>query len=114
MGTRLLNPKGMPLHKIAANKIGNFFTWLIYGLWVTDSQSGFRAYSKNAIHQINTHTDHYEYDSEVIYEIKKNRLKYKEVAIKVRYTRYSMSKAQKQSFLNGLKTLYKMIWSIIS
>jgi len=114
MGTRLLNPKGMPRHKIAANKIGNFFTWLIYGLWVTDSQSGFRAYSKNAMHQINTHTDHYEYDSEVIYEIKKNRLKYKEVPIKVRYTGYSMGKAQKQSFVNGIKTLYKMIWNIIS
>lgn len=114
MGTRLLNPKGMPGHKIAANKIGNFFTWLIYGLWVTDSQSGFRAYSKDAIHQINTHTDHYEYDSEVIYEIKKNRLKYKEVPIKVRYTDYSMGKVQKQGFANGLKTLYNMIWSIIS
>lgn len=114
MGTRLVNPKGMPRRKIAANRMGNFFTWLIYGLWVTDSQSGFRAYSRNAICQINTHTDRYEYDSEVIYEIRKNRLKYKEVPVKVRYTDYSMGKFQKQGFVNGLKTVYKMIWNLIS
>lgn len=114
LGTRLVSPEGMPWHRVAANIVGNFFTWYIYGLWVTDSQSGFRAYSAEAAHQINTHTDHYEYDSEVIYEIKKNRLKYTEVPIKVRYTDYSMGKPTKQSFVNGLKTLWRMIWSIIS
>ncbi|HAT73393.1 MAG: Glycosyl transferase family 2 [Candidatus Moranbacteria bacterium GW2011_GWF2_36_839] len=114
LGTRLLNPKGMPAHKILANKIGNFFTWYLYGLWVTDSQSGFRAYSRHAAEVINTKSDRYEYDSEVIREIRKYKLKYKEVPITVRYTEYSMGKIQKQDFLTGLKTLYKMIWSIIS
>ncbi|MFA6160272.1 MAG: glycosyltransferase family 2 protein [Parcubacteria group bacterium] len=114
LGTRLLNPKGMPAHKILANKIGNFFTWYLYGLWVTDSQSGFRAYSRHAAEVINTKSDRYEYDSEVIREIRKYKLKYKEVPITVRYTEYSMGKIQKQDFLTGLKTLYKMIWGIIS
>ncbi|MFZ2976070.1 MAG: glycosyltransferase family 2 protein [Candidatus Moraniibacteriota bacterium] len=114
LGTRLLNPEGMPKHKILANKIGNFFTWYFYGLWVTDSQSGFRAYSKRASEIIDTKSDRYEYESEVIREIKKHKLKYIEVPITVRYTEYSMGKVQKQSFLNGLKTLYKMVWNIIS
>jgi glycosyltransferase involved in cell wall biosynthesis len=114
LGTRLLNPKGMPVHKILANKIGNFFTWYLYGLWVTDSQSGFRAYSRRASEIINTHSDRYEYDSEVIREIYKYKLKYIEVPITVRYTEYSMGKIQKQDFLTGLKTLFKMIWGIIS
>ncbi|MDO9231851.1 MAG: glycosyltransferase family 2 protein [bacterium] len=114
LGTRLLNPKGMPRYKILANKIGNFFTWCLYGLWVTDSQSGFRAYSRHAAEVINTQSDRYEYDSEVIREIRKYKLKFKEVPITVRYTQYSMGKVQKQSFLTGLKTLYKMIWNIIS
>ncbi len=114
LGTRLLNPKGMPFHKILANKIGNFFTWFFYGLWVTDSQSGFRAYSRRAVEIIDTRSDRYEYESEVIYEIKKHKLKYIEVPITVRYTEYSMGKVQKQNFLNGLKTLYKIVWNIIS
>ena len=114
LGTRLLNPKGMPFHKIIANHIGNFFTWWLFGLWVTDSQSGFRAYSRHAAEIINTKADRYEYDSEVIREIYLYKLKYVEIPITVRYTDYSMSKIQKQDFLTGLKTLYKIIWSIIS
>lgn len=109
LGTRLQNPKGMPFYKIAANHFGNFCTWLIYGLWVTDSQSGFRAYSKKAINAIETRTDRYEYDSEVIREIHRNKLNFIEIPIEVRYTEYSMHKATKQSFKNGLKTLIKML-----
>ncbi len=114
LGTRLINSSGMPYYKIIANHIGNFFTWLLFGLWVTDSQSGFRAYSRHAAELINTKSDRYEYDSEVIREIHLYKLSYKEIPIAVRYTAYSMGKTQKQGFINGLKTLYKMIWNIIS
>jgi len=111
LGTRLTNPQGMPWYKIIANYIGNFFTWIIYGLWVTDSQSGFRAYSKNALKKIDTQTDRYEYDSEIIKEIYRNKLKYTEIPIEVRYTDHSMNKKQKQGFINGIKTILKMILS---
>ena len=111
LGTRLKNPRGMPKYKILANYIGNLFTYIIYGLWVTDSQSGFRAYSRKAINLIDTRTDRYEYDSEVIREINRNKLKFVEIPIEVRYTEYSMNKQQKQGFKNGIKTLIKMIIS---
>lgn len=111
LGSRLKNPKGMPWYKIIANHLGNFFTLLIYGLWVTDSQSGFRAYSKKAIELIDTQTDRYEYDSEVIREIKRHNLKHVEIPIEVRYTDYSMNKVNKQGLKNGIKTLIKMLIS---
>lgn len=114
LGTRLKNPEGMPWYKILANHVGNAITWYFYGLWVSDSQSGFRAYSRHASELINTKTDRYEYDSEVIREIYLYKLKYREVPIEVRYTEYSMGKIQKQGFINGLKTFYKIIWNIIS
>lgn len=114
LGTRLIDPRGMPRHKILANWIGNAVTWYFYGLWVSDSQSGFRAYSRHASELINTKTDRYEYDSEVIREIYLYKLKYKEVPIEVRYTAYSMGKIHKQSLTNGLKTLHKIIWNIVS
>lgn len=114
LGTRLKNPLGMPWYKIWQNKIGNAITWYLYGLWVTDSQSGFRAYSREAAEKINTKADHYEYDSEVIREIYIYKLRFREVSITVRYTEYSMGKIQKQGFINGLKTLYKMIWNLIA
>ncbi|HBI33687.1 MAG TPA: glycosyltransferase family 2 protein [Candidatus Moranbacteria bacterium] len=111
LGSRLKNPKGMPLWKIAANHFGNFCTWAIYGLWVTDSQSGFRAYSKKALELIDTKTDRYEYDSEVIREIYRNKLKFIETPIEVRYTEYSMNKVHKMNLKNGFKTLIKMMIS---
>lgn len=114
LGTRLKKPTGMPFYKIIANKIGNFFTWLIYGLWVTDSQSGFRAFSNKALNLIDTKTDRYEYDSEVIREIRRNRLKYVEIPVEVRYTEYSMGKQNKQGFVNGLKTVYNIVWDLIA
>lgn len=114
LGTRLKNPAGMPWYKICANHIGNAITWYFYGLWVSDSQSGFRAYSRHASELINTKTDRYEYDSEVIREIYIYKLKYKEVPIEVRYTEYSMGKIQKQGFWNGIKTFYKIVWNLIN
>ncbi len=113
LGSRLMNPRGMPGYKILHNKIGNLLVWYIYGLYVTDSQSGFRAYSRHAAEVINTQTDRYEYDSEVIREIYKYRLKYREIPIQVRYTDYSMGKIHKQSLMNGIKTLYRMVFHLI-
>lgn len=111
LGSRTYSTKEVPLLNILYNYVGNFLTWFIYGLWVSDSQSGFRAYSKKAIELIDTKTDRYEYDSEVIREIKKHKLKFAEVPIRVRYTDYSRSKVSKQGFINGVKTVIKMIIS---
>ena len=110
LGSRMMNTKGMPFMKVIANRIGNIITWLFYGILVTDSQSGLRAYSQYAAKTIDTKADKYEYDSKVIREINNNRLSFKEVPITVRYTEYSMSKSQKQGFINGLKTLGRMLW----
>lgn len=114
LGTRLINPQGMPWYKRIHNRIANFLVWYLFGLWVTDSQSGFRAYSRKAAEIINTRYDRYEYDSEVIREIYIYKLKFQEIPIKVRYTEYSQSKLEKQNFWNGLKTLYKMFWKLIN
>lgn len=113
LGTRPKKRGEMPLVKIIANRIGNLVTWLLYGIHVSDSQSGFRAYSRFAATIIDTKADKYEYDSKVIREINNNRLKFTEVEIKVRYTEYSMGKVQKQGFINGIKTLVRMIWGML-
>ncbi|KAB2891959.1 MAG: glycosyltransferase family 2 protein [Desulfobulbaceae bacterium] len=113
LGTRPKVKGEMPYIKIIANRIGNIVTWLLYGMHVSDSQSGFRAYSHFAASIIDTKADKYEYDSKVIREINNNRLRFTEVPIQVRYTAYSMGKVQKQGFINGIKTLVRMIWGML-
>ncbi|MCI5221951.1 MAG: glycosyltransferase family 2 protein [Candidatus Electrothrix sp. AR4] len=114
LGSRLLHREKMPKIKVLANNVGNFFTWLFYGLLVSDSQSGFRAYSSYAALIIDTKADKYEYDSKVIREIKNNRLRFTEVPVHTRYTEYSKGKKNKQGFFNGLLTLYRMIWKLLA
>jgi glycosyltransferase involved in cell wall biosynthesis len=114
LGSRLLSREAMPSMKKIANSIGNLVTWIFYGLWVSDSQSGFRAYSRYAALIIDTKADKYEYDSKVIREIRSNRLRFTEVPVQTRYSEYACGKKHKQGFINGLITLRRMIWNLIA
>lgn len=109
LGSRPFNTREMPLFNFVANYLGNIITWVAYGTWVNDSQSGLRAYSKKALEKMNTQTDRYEYDSEVIKEISVHKLSFCEVPIKIKYTAHSLRKKHKQSALNGLKTFINII-----
>jgi glycosyltransferase involved in cell wall biosynthesis len=111
LGSRLKDHTGMPLYKVIHNRIGNLIVMLLYGLWVTDSQSGFRAYSKQAISKIRTSSDRFAYDSEVIREIRRNHLTFVEIPIKVRYTEYSMNKRGRMTIGKGIRTFIRMIIS---
>jgi glycosyltransferase involved in cell wall biosynthesis len=110
LGFRSLSLANMPQHKILVNYIGNIFIKIIYGLWVKDSQCGFRAYSKKSLKLIKTNFDNYAYDSEVIREIKKYKLNFTESRVDTLYTEYSVNKKQKQGLLNGFKALVKIIF----
>ncbi len=109
LGSRFLRKNKMPLKNRVFNTIANIITWLFYGLYVSDSQSGFRGYSKKALELIDTESEEYEFDSEVLREIVRHKLKYCEVPVKVYYTTYSQSKSKKQGLISGIKTLYNML-----
>ncbi len=109
LGSRLLNKKNkMPLFNLIANYFANFITYLLYDIFVSDSQSGFRGYNKRALKLINTNYDQYEIETEILGEIRKNQLKYIEVPIDVFYTKYSKSKKKKQSLVNGFLTFFNL------
>ena len=112
LGNRFtLNQNKIPIFNKIGNIIANFFTYFIYGLSVKDSQSGFRGYNKKALGLIQTKLDRYEFDSEVIREIKKHNLRWSEVPIKVYYTTYSKEKKQRQNFTHGIETILKIVLS---
>jgi UDP-N-acetylglucosamine---dolichyl-phosphate N-acetylglucosaminyltransferase len=107
IGSRMLEPIGMPYPRRLANWTANIITYFLFRGWTTDSQSGLRAFSSRAAAQIQIMTNGMEVSSEIIAEIVKNRLKHKEVPVQVLYTDYSLSKGQ--SFMVGLQTLRKLI-----
>lgn len=107
IGSRLLHPQGMPLHRRLANWMGNLVTFVLFGAWVTDSQSGYRGFRREALQQIQIRTNRMEVSSEIIAETRRNHLHLVEIPIEAIYTDYSLSKGQ--SFAVGLKTLAKLV-----
>jgi len=90
-----------------AQMLGNTATFILFGAWVTDSQSGFRAFKIEALKKMHLHTNRMEISSEIVAEIKRAGLYLVEVPITAIYTDYSLSKGQ--SWLVGLKTLIKLV-----
>ncbi len=110
IGSRMLMYSNkMPISRKIANYIGSILTFIIYGIYIRDSQSGFRGFSKKAIDKINITNDRFEFCSEMSGEIHKYGLKYKEIPIEVIYTKESLKKGQ--SIKNGFKMLFRLIIS---
>jgi UDP-N-acetylglucosamine---dolichyl-phosphate N-acetylglucosaminyltransferase len=107
IGSRLLDPIGMPYPRRLANWIANIVTYLLFRIWTTDSQSGLRAFSRQAAARMQLLTSGMEVSSEIIAETVKNRLQWKEVPVQAIYTDYSLSKGQ--SFTVGMRTLMRLI-----
>lgn len=107
IGSRLINSTGMPLVRKLANWTGNLATYFLFGLWVTDSQSGLRLFNKKTAELLNLKSNRMEVSSEIIREIKRYNLKFCEIPIRAIYTDYSLSKGQ--GFIVGLKTLWQLI-----
>ncbi len=97
----------MPLRRIIFNSIGNVLTYVLFGVWVSDSQSGLRGLSRGAAESLDLRTNGMEVSSEFIKELKEKRWRYAEIAIPAIYTEYSMSKGQ--SLFVGVKTAAKLI-----
>jgi glycosyltransferase involved in cell wall biosynthesis len=107
IGSRMLDPMGMPYPRRLANWTANLVTYVLFRVWTTDSQSGLRAFSRQAATRMQLLTSGMEVSSEIIAETVKNRLKWKEVPVQAIYTDYSLSKGQ--NFTVGMRTLLKLI-----
>lgn len=96
----------MPISRIAANLLLNAITFVVYGKVVSDSQSGFKAFSRKSLDIIELDSAGYEICSEIIGEIVRNQLNYKSLPVKAVYTQYSQAKGQ--PFLNGVNLILNL------
>lgn len=102
--------KEMPSSKKYGNQIMNFITLIFYGIRVSDSQSGLRAFNRKAAQSIIINARDYGVSSEIIGEVKRHQLKLEEVPMKTIYTDYTMKKGT--NLYEGLKILIKLILNI--
>jgi glycosyltransferase involved in cell wall biosynthesis len=94
IGSRLIDSEGMSKTKVAGNKGLSLITYMLFGINVTDSQSGLRIFSKRALDELKWKSSGYEFCSEMLWRAKQLGLKVDEYPIKAIYTDYSLSKGQ--------------------
>ena len=112
IGARLIERASMPSIKRFGNWAMNFITYLVSGSWVSDSQSGMKAFSPRALEAIQIKTRGYELCSEIIMLAKSKGLVLQEVPIKAIYSEHSTRKGQ--SPLNGVNIALKLFYKKIT
>ncbi|MCL0038948.1 glycosyltransferase family 2 protein [Dehalococcoidia bacterium] len=104
VGSRFLGVKSpIPRYRVIGLKILTVFTNLSSGVRLTDSQSGFRAFSKKAIDTLHfTRTKVGDVECEMQFLIRENHLKVTEAAIVVGYE----EKAKRNPVAQGIGNLF--------
>lgn len=85
-------------------------TYIFNKIWVTDPHNWYRLMNLEAIKKINIHSDNMTYASELLDEIRINKLKYFEVPVDIKYTEHSLWKAHSQKNSNAFKILFEIIY----
>ena len=99
--------KDMPLTRNYANAIMNLLTRIFYRVDVSDSQTGFRAITLEALGKISINATGYLISSEFIREINDNNIPFEEVPIQTIYTPETQAKGTNVS--EAFKILLQMI-----
>ena len=108
IGSRLINSEGMSQIKQLGNKGLSFITYLLFGVNVTDSQSGLRVFSSRTLNELRWKTSGYEFCSEMLWRAKQQHLRIGEYPIEAIYTDYSRSKGQNNwNAFNIVKSLVR-------
>ncbi|MGV8150722.1 MAG: glycosyltransferase family 2 protein [Candidatus Woesearchaeota archaeon] len=108
IGSRFLKKTNMPLFRRITLKTAIIVMWVFYGVKMTDAHNGFRAMSRDAAKKINITSDRMEHASQIIEEIHRKKIKYKEVPVIIKYTDYSLEKGH-GGIIQAIRVFSKMI-----
>ncbi|MBW2981207.1 glycosyltransferase family 2 protein [Candidatus Woesearchaeota archaeon] len=98
--------KQMPLILRFGNLVINKATKLLYNLNLRDTQCGYRALTRKAYKKIRWIASDYSMESEMIANVGKKKLKYKEIPIQTIYS----DKYKGTTVLDGIKIVLNMFW----
>ncbi len=95
LGSRFLGEAvNMPASRRLTLRLAVCFTRWVHRVQVTDAHNGLRAFSRRAAKRIDLKLDRMAHASELIDQIKRSGLAFREVPVRIRYTDYSLAKGQ--------------------
>ena len=107
IGSRFLTPNPVPTLNRFYNRVAIWLTFALAGMWVSDSQSGMRAFNAKALQAIHFESSGYDFASELFAKMKVTKLRHAEVPISVVYDSYGRGKGQ--NFVQGAETVFRLI-----
>ena len=100
-GSRFIkNKANIPLLKKIVLSIVVLFTNRFSGTKLSDAHNGLKAIKKDSLKKIDINIDGYGFESQIIHQVSKKNMTYKELPTNTIYTSYSKNKGQK--LINGL------------
>ncbi len=108
LGSRFLNSETQvpPMRRLTL-KLGVLFTRVVSRINVTDTHNGFRALSRKAASLIQIRQDRMAHASEILDEISRLKLRFREVPTRILYTEYSKAKGQRSS------AAFRIVWDFL-
>ena len=109
LGSRFLPEakSSIPFSKKFVLQIARFVNLILSGVLLSDAHNGLRALNKNAWKNIRITENGMAHASEILFEIKKHRLRIREAPVNIQYSIYSKKKGQ--SAWDSIKVLFDLV-----
>ncbi len=109
LGSRFLNKqaKEIPFSKRIVIHNARYINYMFTGILLSDAHNGLRAMNKKAAILMVLTENRMSHASEILFLIKKHKLKIKEVSVSILYTEYSKQKGQ--SIWNSIRILFDLL-----
>ncbi len=108
-GSRFLGTesKNVPAGRKFLLRSARYFNFLFTGLLLSDAHNGLRAMTAKAARKIRLRQNGMAHATEILSEIRKNKLRYAEVPVTIHYTAYSQKKGQ--SAWSGFRIFFDIL-----
>ncbi len=107
-GSRFMDKRTKPdIAKRIVLKVAVLITRVVTGLQLTDAHNGLRVIRADALEHVNLIQDRMSHATEIVHQLAKSGLVWKEYPVEVLYTEYSKRKGQ--SLLNSINILFDLI-----
>jgi glycosyltransferase involved in cell wall biosynthesis len=112
IGNRFLKGTNfIPRSRVIFNALANLVTYVFSAHWVSDTQSGYKLFSRKAIQNLQIEMDGFAFCSEIIIKAQRAKLRIVEVPIRVEYSTDTIKKGQ--GLRTGIRTLTHLVQGYI-